>query len=520
MKKYKTGLLIGRFQPFHLGHLWLIRHALQSVDRLIIGVGSANIKNHDNNFLTYEQRKEMLEMVFEKEDLKDKLIKIVPLNDYFNDEVWFKKTIEKTGPVDVVVGNNQWTNGIFEARGYPILRVGYYKRFFYEGEKIRKLLKYTYSQRSLPIGKSWEDRVPPYLVSIIKTNYQLPVTNYQFHHIVFGGTFNHFHRGHRKMLDLAFSLGKKVSLGITTKKLYQDKFLSGTIEDIKVRKKAVEEYLLAKKWRDRTQFFYIADIYGPSATDKTIDAVLVSKATYKNAKKINQVREELKLPPLKIVVAPDVTADDGQLITSERIRAGQIDREGNPYEAVFKNKKLLKLPKYLRSRLRVPLGKTFLGREEEWQKVAERVLRYINIMERVMVIAVGDIIAMSLEKVGFIPDVKIIDFRSRRKAIESIASASSGLKSSKQVSSLINIAGTININTSLELKKTIQKAVMEKKKYWFIVEGEEDLLALPAILFAPLGSVVLYGQMDLGVVAVTVTEEKKKEALILIKKFV
>ena len=51
------------------------------------------------------------------------------------------------------------------------------------------------------------------------------------------------------------------------------------------------------------------------------------------------------------------------------------------------------------------------------------------------------------------------------------------------------------------------------------VKGEEDLLALPAILLAPLHSIMLYGQMDMGIVMVEVTEEKKKEVMEILKKF-
>ncbi|MBI4226331.1 DUF359 domain-containing protein [Candidatus Roizmanbacteria bacterium] len=58
-----------------------------------------------------------------------------------------------------------------------------------------------------------------------------------------------------------------------------------------------------------------------------------------------------------------------------------------------------------------------------------------------------------------------------------------------------------------------------KEKQLIVVKGEEDILALPAILFAPLHSVVLYGQIDMGVVMVEVTEQKKKEIQKLIKKF-
>ncbi len=37
-----NGLLIGRFQPFHLGHLEAFRFALSKVDKLWIGIGSSN----------------------------------------------------------------------------------------------------------------------------------------------------------------------------------------------------------------------------------------------------------------------------------------------------------------------------------------------------------------------------------------------------------------------------------------------------------------------------------------------
>lgn len=52
-----------------------------------------------------------------------------------------------------------------------------------------------------------------------------------------------------------------------------------------------------------------------------------------------------------------------------------------------------------------------------------------------------------------------------------------------------------------------------------LVDGEEDLLALPAIVHAPIGGVVYYGQPQQGLVEVMVTEEKKREVLALLKQF-
>jgi uncharacterized protein (UPF0218 family) len=56
-------------------------------------------------------------------------------------------------------------------------------------------------------------------------------------------------------------------------------------------------------------------------------------------------------------------------------------------------------------------------------------------------------------------------------------------------------------------------------KQTIVVAGEEDLLALPAILLAPLGAIVLYGQWDRGAILVKVNEEKKKEVLGIVEKF-
>jgi nicotinamide-nucleotide adenylyltransferase len=55
-----NGLLIGRFQPFHLGHLEALQFALSKVDKLWVGLGSSNKSIEKNNPFTAEQRKEMI----------------------------------------------------------------------------------------------------------------------------------------------------------------------------------------------------------------------------------------------------------------------------------------------------------------------------------------------------------------------------------------------------------------------------------------------------------------------------
>lgn len=158
-KKYKIGLIIGRFQPFHKGHGYLIKRALERVDKLIIEIGSSNIKNIDNP-ISYRSRKKLVEIFSEKEGLKNKIIKIIPLPDNPSDEVWLYNAIKRAGDFDVVISNNdENVNIFFKKRGYQVLKFPFYKRYMYEGEKIRELIRR---------GKDWENRVPNYLVPEIE----------------------------------------------------------------------------------------------------------------------------------------------------------------------------------------------------------------------------------------------------------------------------------------------------------------------------------------------------------------
>lgn len=157
MQKYKVGLLVGRFQPFHKGHLQLIKKSFNYINTMIIGVGSVGKVDADN-FLSFKERKAMLKMVIKKEGWDDKVNKIVPLKDFNNDKLWLEHSLEVCGKIDVVIGNNEWTNGIFERGGYPVLRLGYYKRYLYEGVKIRKLMQE---------GGDWENRLPKYIVPLL-----------------------------------------------------------------------------------------------------------------------------------------------------------------------------------------------------------------------------------------------------------------------------------------------------------------------------------------------------------------
>jgi len=158
MKKYNIGLVIGRFQPFHKGHSYLFSEALKVCEKIIVLVAAQNLHD-DNNPYSALTRKRMVKKFLEEEGVSDRVVKIVTQNNYPEDSVWLRNLLKKTGSVDVVVGNNEWVNGIFEGVGIPAVRVGHFKREILEGSKIRKLMKEK---------KKWQGRVPEYLIALAK----------------------------------------------------------------------------------------------------------------------------------------------------------------------------------------------------------------------------------------------------------------------------------------------------------------------------------------------------------------
>jgi nicotinamide-nucleotide adenylyltransferase len=140
---YKVGLIIGRFQPFHKGHLYLIKKALKQSEKIIIGIGSANVKDEKNPF-SFNERKKQILTALRKNKLLNKVKKIVPLDDYPDDnDYWLKQLKKKTGFFEVVFSNNDYVNGILQSRGVKVVSFPFYKRNIYEGTKIREKMKNT-----------------------------------------------------------------------------------------------------------------------------------------------------------------------------------------------------------------------------------------------------------------------------------------------------------------------------------------------------------------------------------------
>lgn len=339
----------------------------------------------------------------------------------------------------------------------------------------------------------------------------------RFRHVILGGTFDRFHAGHEIFVKTALESGDKVTIGIATEPLYRRKTLASMIEPYEARERAAARFVTKIRGNlENVSFIPLSDVYGSGLTDKSAEAIVVTEATVAGADSINRKREEAGRKPLSVVVVPLLKGEDGLAVSSERIRYGDIDRRGfNYYEYLLGSGKLV-LPEPFRIALREPLGDVFPGTIREAQLVVKKIRETIGKQNPPLVIAIGDIITRSLQTSGYKPGITIVDRRSRREALP-VVSLPAGSGGGEVFCR--NGAGTIEASAIRCLKLVRDGYLNENRQAAVIVEGEEDLLALPVILLAPLQSVVLYGQYDLGVIAVTVTEDVKKRVLALLDNF-
>ena len=168
--------------------------------------------------------------------------------------------------------------------------------------------------------------------------------------------------------------------------------------------------------------------------------------------------------------------------------------------------KYWKLPSHLISSLRNPLGELYLG---EPSAVWHTVLKVYNNFKSIRkIITVGDIVSYNfISHTKLLPDLMIIDGRSLRKEVNNIYKVFfKNLRSKVEqvMNSVNNPAGTITEEVIQGIKKSLSNG-----RSLLIVNGEEDLCAIPAVMYAPLQSLLFYGQPEKGVVALFITEEIK-----------
>ncbi|MBO0888360.1 phosphopantetheine adenylyltransferase [Candidatus Bathyarchaeota archaeon] len=143
-----------------------------------------------------------------------------------------------------------------------------------------------------------------------------------------GGTFDILHKGHERLLSAAFDLGKTVYIGITSDELVSELRKNHSVKPYSSRVRKLRSFLKSRGWLKRARIVELKDPFGPSASRRDLEALVVSQDTEPNGRKANSLRLRQGLPPLRLYVVDLMKAEDGKPISASRIRRAEIDEEG------------------------------------------------------------------------------------------------------------------------------------------------------------------------------------------------
>ncbi|MBP7768481.1 pantetheine-phosphate adenylyltransferase [Candidatus Woesebacteria bacterium] len=301
----------------------------------------------------------------------------------------------------------------------------------------------------------------------------------QYTKIALGGTFDHFHLGHQSFIAEAAQHGSMLVIGVTSQSLSAHKVYASEIESFEIRSNAVRDYCRENSIKCEVVELY--DIFGPTIKDENINALFITKDTLSGAEAINSERESIGLNTLHIIEGSLLQDDTGEVISSARIRAGEINRSGKRYSEYFS--KTRQISNDQRIFFSKPQGEIIL------QPTRTHCCA-----------VVGDSTLETFLSHGWDYTIALADLKKQRTPITSTFFTKKFFDQT-----VSNPAGEI----TSELATAIIESVQTGGKIF--VEGEEDLAAVAAVLLLPLGSRVYYGQPHVGIVEIVVSEEKKEE---------
>jgi nicotinamide-nucleotide adenylyltransferase len=155
----RVGLLVGRFQPFHLGHLEAVKYALKRVDYLYVVVGSAQRSHERDNPFTAAERIAMIKGALDGNAVDPSKWMAIPIVDADSHSLWVSSVESMVPKFDVVFTNDALTFLLFKEEGIEVKAVPYLDRTKYSATNVRdRILE----------RKDWESLVPGQVGKLVK----------------------------------------------------------------------------------------------------------------------------------------------------------------------------------------------------------------------------------------------------------------------------------------------------------------------------------------------------------------
>ena len=143
-----TSLFIGRFQPFHKGHLSVVLQALKECNFLVIGIGSAENHHELDNPFTASERFEMIQATLDEKNIARDRYTIIPVRNINNYDLWVEHVSRLVPPFQSVYTGSKIVKELFRKHGkYEIKDVDFVEDL--SATKVRESMKNNKNRESL-----------------------------------------------------------------------------------------------------------------------------------------------------------------------------------------------------------------------------------------------------------------------------------------------------------------------------------------------------------------------------------
>ena len=150
---------MGRFQPFHWGHLELVKQILSECDEVIIALTGSQFNYIKKDPFTAGERIEMIHQALKESDVDVSRCFIVGIENQFNVATWASYLKSSLPEFSKVYSGNDYVKMLLADYGYDVVSPKFFDREKYNATKIRQLISE---------GKEWESLVPNSIANYIK----------------------------------------------------------------------------------------------------------------------------------------------------------------------------------------------------------------------------------------------------------------------------------------------------------------------------------------------------------------
>ena len=153
------GILIGRMQPVHNGHMEVIKKILDEVDEIIIGIGSAQLSHEIKDPFTAGERIVMMTQTLAEIDIDPSRYYIIPMQDINFNALWVSHVKMITPPFSIVYSGNPLVKQLFSEEGFEVRQPPLYDRLHLSGTEVR---------RRILEDENWQELVPNATVDLLR----------------------------------------------------------------------------------------------------------------------------------------------------------------------------------------------------------------------------------------------------------------------------------------------------------------------------------------------------------------